>query len=71
MRRRQGNLGRIEPVAKVPDDTLTMWDYGVRSGQTYTYYVFPEGSNVYTQEPMVSDPISYNFWVWAILCARM
>lgn len=57
----------LEKLADVDSTTGQLRDYGVRSGRTYTYYVFPIGTLAYLTDPMVSDPCRVQFSFWSIL----
>lgn len=69
--RREGSMGILKYVTTLPYGAVSMWDYGVKSGSTYTYYLFPESNDAYSHEPMVSEPITYSFWAWAIIESAM
>lgn len=68
--RREGTTGLLWHVATLPGTSISMWDYGVKSGNTYTYYLFPETNSVY-DDPIESEPIYYDFWGWTILEAKI
>lgn len=57
----------LQKIASVDDTTGQLRDYGAASGQSYVYYVYPTGALAYLTKPMVSDPISVQFWFWTIL----
>lgn len=54
-------------IADVDSTTGALRDYGARSGESYRYYVFPTGVLSYLTEPMVSEPVSVQFWSWTII----
>lgn len=69
MRRAEGE-SRLIKIAKVDATTGQIRDYSARSGQTYTYYIFPEGNLAYLTEPMTTNPVSVQYWYWAIIEAE-
>ena len=58
---------RLIKIADVVSTAGQLRDYSARSGQTYTYYVFPTGSLAYLTQPMVSEQISVQYWFWSII----
>lgn len=69
MRRAEGET-RLVKIADVNQTTGQVRDYSAQSGQTYTYYVFPSGNLSFLTAPMISDPVSVNYWVWTIIEAE-
>jgi hypothetical protein len=65
--RRESTASVLRKIADVDPTTGQIRDYGVQSGHTYIYYIFPIGPLAYLTEPMVSDPASVQFWFWSIL----
>lgn len=61
---------RLVKIADVPSTSGQIRDYSARSGNTYTYYVFPTGSLAYLTDPMVSDPVKVQYWLWGIIEAE-
>ena len=57
----------LRKIADVDATTGQLRDYSARSGHIYTYYIFPIGTLAYLTEPMVSDPVSVQYWYWSIL----
>lgn len=68
-RQTQGD-DRLIKIADVPSTSGQIRDYSARSGNTYTYYVFPTGSLAYLTDPMVSDPVKVQYWLWGIIEAE-
>lgn len=68
--RQTAGENRLIKIADVSATTGQIRDYSARSGQTYTYYVFPVGSLAYLTEPMQTDPVSVRYWYWAIIEAE-
>lgn len=58
---------RLIKIADVDSTTGQIRDYSARSGQSYIYYVFPEGSLAYLTEPMTTNTVSVQYWYWAIV----
>ena len=61
---------RLIKIADVEATAGQIRDYSARSGQTYIYYVFPEGSLAYLTEPMMTDPVKVQYWYWSIVEAE-
>lgn len=61
---------RLIKIADVPSTAGQIRDYSARSGNTYTYYVFPTGALAYLTDPMVSDPVKVQYWLWGIVEAE-
>ena len=61
---------RLIKIADVEATTGQIRDYSARSGQTYIYYVFPEGLLSYLTEPMRTDPVKVQYWYWSIVEAE-
>jgi len=66
MRQTAGD-NRLIKIADVASTAGQIRDYSAKSGNTYTYYVFPTGSLAYITQPMVSNSISVQYWIWAII----
>lgn len=69
MRQKKGDP-RLIKVADVSSTAGQIRDYSARSGETYTYYVFPTGSLVYLSEPMVTNDVAVQYWFWSIIEAE-
>lgn len=65
--RRDSQESVLRKIADVDATTGQLRDYSTRSGHIYTYYIFPIGALAYLTEPMVSDEVSVQFWMWSIL----
>ncbi len=61
---------RLIKIADLPSTAGQIRDYSARSGNTYTYYVFPTGTLAYLTDPMVSDPVKVQYWMWGIIEAE-
>lgn len=57
----------LRHIADVPFGVKTAYDYGARSGETYTYYVLPTGAETYPSEPLESEAITPCWWNWTVL----
>ena len=66
MRQTQGD-NRLVKIATVDSTSSQLRDYSARSGQTYTYYIFPAGPLAYLTQPMVSNSIAVQYWFWSII----
>lgn len=69
--RRDSEESVLRKIADVDATTGQLRDYSIRSGHSYTYYIFPIGTLVYLTEPMVSDEVSVQLWMWSILEASV
>lgn len=69
--RRDSQESVLRKIADVDATTGQLRDYSIRSGHSYTYYIFPIGTLVYLTEPMVSDEVSVQLWMWSILEASV
>lgn len=65
--RRESTGSVLRKIADVDATTGQLRDYSAQSGKTYIYYIFPIGTLAYLTEPMVSDPVSVQFFSWALL----
>lgn len=65
--RRELDGSVLQKIADVDATTGQLRDYSARSGHSYVYYIFPIGTLAYLTEPMVSEPVSVQYWMWAIL----
>lgn len=68
--RRKAGENFLTKIADVDQTAGQLRDYSARSGETYTYYVFPTGALAYLTEPMVSEPVKVQFWFWSIIEAQ-
>ena len=69
--RRDSQESVLRKIADVDATTGQLRDYSIRSGHSYTYYIFPIGTLVYLTEPMVSAEVSVQLWMWSILEASV
>ena len=65
--RRESTGSVLRKIADVDATTGQLRDYSAQSGKTYIYYIFPIGTLAYLTEPMVSQPVSVQFSIWALL----
>lgn len=65
--RKASNENRLIKITDVSATAGQMRDYSAKSGQTYTYYIFPTGALSYLSQPMVTNAVSIQFWFWAIV----
>ena len=68
--RRDATESVLQKIADVDATTGQLRDYSAKSGHSYIYYIFPIGLLAYLTEPMVSDPVPVQYWIWSILEAR-
>lgn len=68
--RRNVNESVLQKIADVDATTGQLRDYSAKSGEQYIYYIFPIGLLAYLTEPMVSDPVTVQYWLWSILEAE-
>ena len=61
---------KLKHLAYVGANINELRDYSARSGNTYIYYVFPEGALRYLTSPMVSSEVPVQFWFWAVVEAK-
>ena len=66
LRRTAGDT-KLQKLAYVGANVTELRDYSAKSGESYVYYIFPEGALVYLTAPMVSNEAPVQFWFWAIL----
>ena len=57
----------LRQLAYVGANVNELRDYSAKSGESYVYYIFPEGVLVFLTTPMVSNEVPVQFWFWAIL----
>lgn len=69
MRQKQGET-RLVKIADTNETYGQLQDFSAKSGETYIYYVFPSDPSAYLTEPMVSDPITVQYWAWSIIEAQ-
>lgn len=69
-RRKEGE-SRLRLVANLDIGTSELIDEGFRNQDTYTYYLFVIGSNTYVSAPLISNPITPNFWNWTVLRTKL
>ena len=61
---------RLIKIADVESTAGQIRDYSARSGQSYIYYVFPEGILSYLTEPMKTEQVNVQYYYWAIVEAE-
>ena len=69
--RQTAGESRLIKIADVEATAGQLRDYSACSGNTYTYYVFPVGSLAYLTAPMSTEPITVQYWKWAIIEAEV
>ena len=65
--RRETTESVLQKIADVDSTTGQLRDYSAKSGRSYVYYIFPIGPLAYLTEPMVSDIVPVQYWLWGIL----
>lgn len=65
--RRESSGSVLKKIAQVDATTGQIRDYSAQSGHEYVYYIFPQDSQYFLTEPMVSDPVPVQYWAWSIL----
>lgn len=65
--RKAQNENRLIKITDTASTASQIRDYSAKSGQTYTYYIFPTGSLAYLSQPMVTNDVSVQYWFWAIV----
>lgn len=68
--RRESTESVLMKIADVDATTGQLRDYSAKSGHSYVYYIFPIGTLAYLTEPMVSEAVPVQYWLWAILEAQ-
>lgn len=68
--RQTAGESRLVKIADVSSTTGQIRDYSAKSGNSYVYYVFPEGTLAYLTEPMMTDVVDVQYWYWAIIEAE-
>lgn len=68
--RRESTESVLMKIADVDATTGQLRDYSAKSGHSYVYYIFPIGTLAYLTEPMISEPVPVQYWIWAILEAQ-
>ena len=61
----------LDKIISVDDTVGSIRDWGVQSGKSYTYYVFPTGPLAYLSAPAVSNTVTVKFWLWNIVEASL
>lgn len=65
MRRKSGE-NRLVKIADVPNTTGKIRDYGVQSGEAYTYFIFTDGLGIYLTAPLTSAEVFVQYSAWSI-----
>lgn len=65
--RRESTENVLRKIADVDGTTGRLRDYSAQSGHSYTYYVFPSGPLSYLTEPITSNTLDVQYWLWSIL----
>lgn len=61
---------RLIRIADVESTAGQLRDYSAQSGNTYIYYIFPVGNLSYLTFPLVTEPITVQYWFWSIIEAQ-
>lgn len=61
---------RLIKIADVESTAGQLRDYSAKSGNTYIYYIFPVGNLSYLTFPLVTEPITVQYWFWSIIEAQ-
>lgn len=65
--RRDADDNVLRHIADVKTDVSEVYDYGVKSRNSYVYYLFPTGKTTYITNPMLSNQIGTCFSDWSIV----
>lgn len=68
--RQTAGESRLVKIADVESTSGQIRDYSAKSGETYTYYIFPTGALEYLTEPMVTNQVTAQYWFWSIVEAE-
>lgn len=69
--RMRGDSGFLTKIAEIPISRYTVYDFGVASGQEYSYFLFPTSDTKFVGSPLTSDSVKPCFFQWTILqCAK-
>ena len=68
--RRESSERVLRKIGDVDGTTGRLTDYSARSGHSYTYYVFPSGPLSYLTEPITSNTLNVQYWLWTIFEAQ-
>lgn len=69
--RRKKSETRLTKVVDVSNTVGQIRDYEAQSGETYIYYVFPEGQVSYLTGPMITNEVHVKYAFWAIVEAEL
>ena len=61
---------RLKKIADVDSTVGQIRDYSAKSGETYIYYIYPEGQTTYMTGPQVTSEVTIKYWFWAIIEAE-
>lgn len=70
MRRKVGET-RLSKVVEVSNTVGQIRDYEATSGESYIYYVFPEGQVAFLSGPMITNQVDVKYWSWSIIEAQL
>lgn len=68
--RKKKSESRLTKVVDVTNTVGQIRDYEATSGETYIYYVFPEGQVAYLTAPMITNEVEVKYSFWAIVEAE-
>ena len=65
--RKAQNENRLIKITDASSTAGQIRDYSAKSGQAYTYYIFPSGALAYLTQPMVTNEVVVQYWFWSIV----
>lgn len=65
--RRDADGSILTHIADVGTDVNEVYDYGVKSRNSYIYYLFPMGKTTYITNPMPSNTVAACFADWSVM----
>lgn len=66
--RQQNDNPILMHIANTAMNVNALYDYSACSQQgSYTYYVYPMGTDKYITSPLISNPVAPLFWNWSLL----
>lgn len=69
--RRKKSETRLSKVVDVPNTVGQIRDYEATSGETYIYYVFPDGQVSFLTGPMITNEVNVKYSFWVIVEAKL
>lgn len=68
--RQESGTSFLKKIADVDGTTGQVRDYSAKSGETYIYYVFPVGELAYLTEPLETNEITPQYYLWTVIEAQ-